>query len=459
MYLLNSQSLGDTTSGIVSPQQEYELGQTYLKYLRSRTPTISDAEAKDYLERLTYRLAEHSDIQDHRLSTMIIDSPVLNAFAAPGGIIGVNTGLFFNASNEARFAAVMAHELAHLSQRHYARNVEEAKRKSLPTAAAIIASVILMATAGSDAGVAALSTTIAGVQSSNLRFSRQFEREADNLGIIILSRAGFDPDAMPEVFEEMNKASRYQSRPPEFLLTHPVTDNRIADSRARAAQMPSRSNKGGLDYQFVRMRLFALDARTPAHFAGQMRKELESGQTTTPDVTRYGLAIASYLSKDYGTAEKELKTLQQQYPDNLYIIMAQARLESAMGKHGQGLKRIDRALDIYLNNFPLLYTKAEIQNNLKDFAGARDTLTALSRRRPDDPDIWYYLAEAQGQAGDILGLHQSRAEFFFLSGNLDDAIKHLQYARALAAKNYALTAKIDKKLKDIEAYRQKLNNS
>ncbi|MET4693792.1 putative Zn-dependent protease [Endozoicomonas sp. NE40] len=452
-------SLGDTTSGIVSPQQEYELGQTYLKYLRSRTPTISDAETKDYLERLTYRLAEHSGIHDHRLSTMIIDSSALNAFAAPGGIIGVNTGLFFNANNEAQFAAVMAHELAHLSQRHYARNVEEAQRKSIPTAAAIIASVVLMATAGSDAGVAALSSTIAGIQSSSLRFSRQFEREADNLGIITLSRAGFDPNAMPEIFEEMNRSSRYQSRPPEFLLTHPVTDNRIADSRARAAQMPSGGTKGSVDYQLVRMRLFALSAENPAAFAKQLQNELQDGYTSAPDVTRYGLALASYLSKDYATAEKALNTLLEKHPNNLYMIMAKARLESAQGKHKEALARIDRALKVYLDNYPLMFTKAELQTESKDFTGARDTLQALSRSRPDDPDIWYYLAEAQGQAGDILGLHQSRAEFFFLSGNLDDAIKHLQYAKKLAGNNYALTARIEKKLSDVYAYRNKLKNN
>lgn len=451
-------SLGDSTSGIISPQQEYELGQTYLKYLRSRTSTVSDAETKDYLERLIYRLAEHSDLRDHRLSTMIIDSPNLNAFAAPGGIIGVNTGLFFNASNEAQFAAVMAHELAHLSQRHYARNVEEAKRKSIPTAAAIIASVVLMATAGSDAGVAALSSTIAGVQSSNLRFSRHFEREADNLGIIILSKAGFDPNAMPEIFEEMNRSSRFQSRPPEFLLTHPVTDSRIADSRARAVQMPAKGTKGSVDYQLVRIRLFALSAENPAAFAKQLQNELSDGYTSAPDVTRYGLALASYLSKDYATAEKALNTLLEKHPNNLYIIMAKARLESAQGKHKEALARIDRALKVYLDNYPLMFTKAELQTESKDFAGARDTLQSLSRSRPDDPDIWYYLAEAQGQADDILGLHQSRAEFFFLSGNLDDAIKHLQYAKKLAGNNYALTARIEKKLNDVYAYRNKLKN-
>ncbi|WP_062270356.1 M48 family metalloprotease [Endozoicomonas arenosclerae] len=452
-------SLGDTTSGIVSPQQEYELGQTYLKYLRSRTPTVSDPEVKEYLERLIYRLAEYSEIKDHRLNTLVIDSANLNAFAAPGGIIGVNSGLFFNADTEAQFAAVLAHELAHLSQRHYARNVEDAKNKSLPTAAAILASVILMATAGGDAGAAALSTTVAGIQSSRLRFSRQFEREADNIGIQTLAKAGFDPQAMPEIFENMNKSSRYQSRPPEFLLTHPVTDNRISDSRARAAQLPSNGSQGSLDYQLTRMRLFVLSAEDPAKYARQLKKELESGHTSSEDITRYGLALASLEARDYKTSESELSTLLKKHPRNLHLIMAQARLESATGKTDEALKRLDAALSIHLNNYPLIATKADILIQDKRFKEARDLLLNLSRSRPDDPDIWYELAEVQGQADDILGLHQARAEYFFLTGNLDDAIRHLQFARKMVGDNYALRAKIDKKLNDIFKYRQKLENS
>ena len=345
-------SLGDSTSGIVSPQQEYELGRTYLKYLRSRTATVSDAEIKEYLERLIYRLAEHSQLSDHRIETMLIDSPVLNAFAAPGGIIGVNSGLFFNAETEAQFAAVLAHELAHLSQRHYARNVEDTKNKSIPTAAAIIASVILMATAGGDAGAAALTSTVAGIQSSRLRFSRQFEREADNLGIQTLAAAGFEPAAMPEVFEQMNRASRYHSRPPEFLLTHPVTDNRIADSRARASQMPTKGSKGSLIYQLIRTRLSVLSAENPATLIKQFTRDLDSGHTSAPDVTRYGLALASYRARDYKTAGQELSALLKKYPKNLYLAMAMARLEGVTGRMPQAIKRIDEALTIHLDNYP-----------------------------------------------------------------------------------------------------------
>ena len=452
-------SLGDTTSGIISQQQEHELGRTWLKILRSQTPMVSDPQLKDYLERLVYRLAGASELQDHRLAPLVIDSPLLNAFAAPGGIVGVNTGLFLHAETEAQFAAVLAHELAHLSQRHYARNVEDARNKAIPTAAAILGSIILMATAGGDAGAAALTSTVAGIQSARLRFSRQFEREADNLGIQTLSRAGFDPQAMADVFEQMNKASRYGSRPPEFLLTHPVTENRISDSRARADQLSTqklKTSKGSFNYQLMRMRAVILNNTNPFELTKQLKKELASGLTSSVDITRYGLIMAYLKTREYTKAQEEMALLKKALPDNLYISMLQAKVKGDAGNPDKALKQVNKALEVNPGNFPLLATRADLMIQKKDYPQAKEELTQLSRTRPEDPDIWYELAEVQGLANDILGLHQSRAEFYFLTGNIDDAIKHLQYALKLAEGNFALKTKLDKKLADMYNYRQKL---
>ncbi|USE38733.1 M48 family metalloprotease [Endozoicomonas sp. SCSIO W0465] len=463
---LNLPSLGDTTSAVISQQEEYELGRSWLKALRNQTPMVPDPQLKDYLENLIFRLAASSQLQDHRLVPLVIDSPVLNAFAAPGGIVGVNTGLFLNAETEAQFAAVLAHELAHLSQRHYARNVEEARNQSIPNAAAILGSILIMATAGGDAGAAALTSTVAGMQSARLRFSRQFEREADNIGITTLAKAGFDPQAMPEIFEQMNKASRYGSRPPEFLLTHPVTENRIADSRARADQMSAQkltTGKGSLNYQFMRMRAAVLSSNNHHEMVRQLNKRLESGLTATSKTshapTRYGLVLASIETRDFTVAEHQMKRLLQQYPDNPHLIMTQSLLEAASGKASQGLTRIDKALSTNPESYPLLATRAEILLQQQDYVGARHELQKLSRLRPDDPDIWFELAEVQGLAEDIVGLHQSRAEYFFLNGNLDDAIKHLQYAVKMSGDNFSLKSKLQQKLTDMQNYRQKLRNS
>ena len=460
---LNLPALGDTSSAIISHQEEYHLGRSWLKVLRNQTPMVSDPELKEYLENLIYRLSAASQLSDHRLVPLIIESPVLNAFAAPGGIIGVNTGLFLYAETEAQFAAVLAHELAHLSQRHYARNVEEARNQSIPTAAALLGSILIMATAGGDAGAAALTSTVAGLQSARLRFSRQFEREADNLGITTLTRAGFDPHSMPAIFEQMNKASRYGSRPPEFLLTHPVTENRISDSRARADQIASgithRGNVDSLNYQLMRMRA-AFDTSDNAHeMARQLSKEIKTAGNNASTANRYGLALASLKIRDFATAKNQTDWLLQQHPNNRNVALLNIALEAATGKTTEALKRIDQLLSIHPDSYPLQAAKADVLMKQQSYQEARQVLIALSRQRPEDPDIWFDLAEVQGLAEDIIGLHQSRAEYFFLNGNMDDATKHLEYAMKMAGDNYALKSKIRQKLSDIQNYRKRQRNS
>jgi beta-barrel assembly-enhancing protease len=231
-------SLGDRISGIFSLEEEYRLGRDFLRSVRRSAPTISDPLLNDYVVNFTHNLAVHSDLQDHRLAFVLIDSPVLNAFAAPGGIIGVNGGLFLNAHTEGEFASVMAHELAHVSQRHFARSVEDAQRRRIPELATLLASVVLMGT-GSSAGPAAVMAAQGRAIENQLRFSRQNEAEADRIGLLTMVNAGYDPNDMAKLFERLMDISRFTtSRPPEFLLSHPVTESRVSDARNRANRLP-----------------------------------------------------------------------------------------------------------------------------------------------------------------------------------------------------------------------------
>ena len=224
-------SLGDRISGYVSMEEEHKLGREFLRSLRRTTPTISDPLLNNYLENISYRLASKSELRDHRLAFIIVDSQVLNAFAVPGGVIGVNTGLFLNAETEGEFASVISHELAHVSQRHFARSIEQAETTRIPQMAALLASVVVMATSDAEHGQAALMATQGRALENQLRFSRSNEAEADRVGIKTLFDAGYDPYTMPALFQRLASANRYGTRPPEFLLSHPVTESRIADSR------------------------------------------------------------------------------------------------------------------------------------------------------------------------------------------------------------------------------------
>lgn len=456
---LNLPSLGDHVSGVVSQQQEYELGQAWLKNLRAQVHTLADPELKDYLEKLIFFLASSSDLTDLRLTPLIIKDRTLNAFAAPGGIVGVNVGLFLNAASEAQFAAVLAHELAHLSQRHFARNMEEAKNQRIPTVAAILASILLAATAGGEAGSAALSTTIAGIQSNQLRFSRDFEREADNLGIVTLSRSGLDPNAMPAIFEKMAHATRYSSRPPEFLLTHPVTESRIASSRARAAQMPPmrQDSTDDVSYQFMRVRALILSSTNLHGLHTQLKKQVGKDKTVVSAAGRYGMAVIDLKLNRTADAAQQLALLQTLFPDNLHLLLLQAQLEAKRGQWQQAVQLIDQQLKLYPDHYALLSLRAAIYTGQKQFTKAISDLTKISRLRPHDPDVWFILAETQGQAGNIARLHQARAEYFFWMGDIEQAIKHLEYAQPLVSKQNATQAKIKQKTIDFRKYQEKLS--
>ena len=200
-----------------------------------------------------YRLAETSQLQDRRLEFVLLDSPQLNAFAAPGGIIGVNGGLFIHAQTEAEYASVMAHELAHLHATLRSRPRSPAAHAAADDGRHA-AGVVAAAAGAGDAGIAAIVSTQAAAIQAQRRFSRQNEQEADRIGIVNLERAGYDPRAMPSMFGRLMRQYRYDQKPPEFLLTHPVSESRIADTTNRAEQYAQGGTQDSLRYQLMRAR-------------------------------------------------------------------------------------------------------------------------------------------------------------------------------------------------------------
>src|SRR5690606_5895060 len=187
--------LGDASSSLFSMQTEYELGRAWLKMFRSQVRTVSDPLMQDYMEHLIYRLASVSQVKDRRLEVVVVDNSTINAFAVPGGVIGVHNGALLYADTEAELASILGHELAHLSQRHFARGVEQQQRNALPMMAAMLGSLVLAATTKGDIGMAGIAATQAAAQQARLSFSRENEQEADRIGMETLAKAEYDPGA------------------------------------------------------------------------------------------------------------------------------------------------------------------------------------------------------------------------------------------------------------------------
>ncbi|HSC84631.1 MAG TPA: M48 family metalloprotease [Pseudomonas sp.] len=448
-------SLGDSSSSIVSPEQEHQLGRAWLSVLRGQVDQLNDPQLKDFVETSVYRLAETSQVEDRRLEFVLLNSPQLNAFAAPGGIIGVNGGLFLYAQTEAEYASVLAHELAHLSQRHFARGIEAQQRMQVPVMAAMLAGIVAAAAGAGDAGMAAIMSTQAAAIQEQRRFSRQNEQEADRIGLLNLEKAGYDPRAMPSMFERLMRQYRYDSKPPEFLLTHPVTESRIADTRNRAEQFPGSGVEDSLRYQLLRARVQLMFEETPGISAKRFRAMLDNNPKL--DAARYGLTLAQIKNGQLNEARSALQELLNKAPDNISYNLAMVDLDITANRASDASQRVERLLGLYPGNYPLEQARIDLLFKQGQKKEAELALDDLLKRRPHDPDIWYQVAEARGMAGNIIGLHQARAEYFALVGDYDQALEQLDLAKHRASSNFPLASRIDARQQELAAEKRELD--
>ena len=448
--------LGDSASGIISKQQEYELGRGWLKMFRSRVREHDDPVMQLYLEELLYNLSTYSDVEDPRLELVIINNASMNAFAVPGGVVGFHTGVFAFAENEDQMVSVLAHELAHLSQRHFARGVEAQRNSSIINMAGLLTGLVIAATAGGDAGMAAITTAQALAMDGKLRYSRSNEQEADRLGMQTMERAERDPAAAAGMFETLLKATRYNgSRVPEFLLTHPVTEKRIADARGRAMSNSIRHYRINPEFYLMQARALVAMAPNPASAIAGFEAKLRAN-TQQRDAANYGLALGYLKTGKHAEARKILAALIVKKPFELAFQHSDIELDIAVEDYKSALLKLDRLLLQNPDNYPLTRLKSEALWQAHRYEESGQVLTGLSRKRSQDPMIWYRLAEVRGLAGNISGVHQARAEYFILVGGFDMAREQLTLAAKLVVADFTRSAIIRQRLRDVVAMEDRL---
>ena len=440
--------LGDASSSLISPEMERQIGRQFLKQLHAALPTLDDPILKYWVTWHISDLAQHSQVRDNLMQVVLIDNPDINAFAAPGGVVGINLGLLLAAEDVHEYSSVIAHELAHLSQRHFARGVEEQRAQSLPTIATLLAAIMIGAIGGGDAGMAAVSAAQAAAQSNQLRYSRTREQEADRIGINTMIRADLDPRGMSRMFERMQQAYRFTSRPPEFLLTHPLSESRIADARQQVQQQAAKPYEDSLDYALMRARARVHYADSPQTAVRQFEKAVRDEPDSVP--ARYGLALALSKAGQHAEALALGDELFTTNPGSILYTAAYGELLIKAKKHDQAETLLAKHLGINPDNPPLamLYADALIQQ--RKYGAAEQVLARQSRLRRDDVDVWYNLAEVSGLAGDIIGVHRARAEYFALHGAYQKAISHLEYARRIVGSDDTqLLARLDQRINDL----------
>ena len=404
---------------------------------------ISDPLIQEYSELLVYRLSEYSQVKDRNFNVLLIDDDSLNAFAAPGGVIGINGGLFLNAQNEGQFASVITHELAHLSQRHFARNILNSQDNNI---ASVLVMVSAVAAAVATNNPTAFMAGPAFLQQQSLRYSRLFEREADRVGFNNLINAEYDPSSMGEMFEQMAKLRRLAGdKIPEFLLTHPISSSRVTDAFNAADQVETPFNtKDSLNYQLIRGRLQIRYEDIPLNSVRKIKGLLKKNPSSNEN--RYALSIAYKISGQHKDALKTIDSLIIENPKNLILNNTKAEILLDEGKSQDALRLVNAFLNISPKNYPLSVLKAKILAYDKKLFAAEELIRDQLLRRNNDPYLWLYLSEVQRDSKNVIGYHQSRAEYYLLLGQYEDALNQLQFALKLTENNFQVSESIMTKI-------------
>ena len=436
--------------------EEYRLGRAWLRQFRAQVPTWDDPISQAYVESLMSRLLPHSGLGNMPTIVTLVDNRALNAFAVPGGVIGLNVGLFTFADEEDAVVSVVAHELGHLSQRHYARGRARAEQTQMPTMAAMLAGMLIAAAGGGDAGIAAAMGSQAAFIQDQLTYSRRFEQEADRLGLQTMAQAGFDPEAMARMFYAMQRQVSLQGgNPPEFLLTHPMTEGRISDAAARAAQLTPASPREVDDpsYHLIRARaLLQVHQRDPQQAATRL------AQDQAPDVARRYLdALIAAHRGQTDAALNQLEAVARELPDLAILPVSAAEVAFKAGRYDDAIERSRRVLRLMPGHMPATRILGEALLQ-RDPDAAYRILRELAERRPEDPQVFTLLAAAAGRSGREAWGHLARAEQMQLTGDIQRAIRQLGVARQVAEQSgdSNAAARIEQRREAFIGYRETL---
>ncbi len=441
---------GSPADSAITRSQEAQLGRSIYAQLRNSGVIMEDPLVTEYIQGIGSRLAGHANDAGQRFVFFVVDDPAINAFALPGGYIGVNSGLLLTSESESELAGVLAHEVAHVTQRHIARAIYDNQRSGLLNAATMLGAILLGAATdiGGEATTGLITAAQAAGAQRQINFTRANEHEADRIGIGTLSSAGFDPNGMSSFFEKLSR--RYGSTAfqiPAILQTHPVTTERIADARDRVRNLPRVEVKDSPSYSLIKARLDALQAATPEEALSIFEIRLNNQEPGPAD--RYGYALSlSRLGRD-DEAGRIFRELVSEFPG---VIPYRIGLAESMVRNGQ----LDRALDVYAGaiglfprNVPLTISFAEALIIAGDPATAHQVLLDLLNNVPPTPAQIRLIARAANAEGDIGNAHFYMAEYYLMTGNGPLAMNQLRMALESPNVNSVDRARIEARLSQI----------
>jgi predicted Zn-dependent protease len=446
--------LGSPATAAVSLDEEYQVGQMWARQMRAQGVVLEDPEVSDYIQEIGHSLSSHAEEGQHRFNYFVVRDPVINAFAMPGGFIAINSGLFMATRNENELAGVMAHETAHVTQRHLVRGMIDQTHAGLASTAAMLAAILLGATAGRGNPGAMEGAILAGQSAAiqhQINYTRTQEFEADRIGIGTMASAGYDPLGMATMFEELNRNSPSPDRVKavEFLIDHPLSAERVAEARNRAEQIGRIYHVDSLSYKLMRERLRSL-AGNPLLAREYYANVLKNGGGLSIE-ERYGKAVADINAKNPAAAIPDLQGLLREFPKvtQFYGALGQAYLANGQIKESQAV--LEQASSLFPRNVPVTIRLADTLMHAGDNRRAQLILDDLFNQVEPTPNQAKLIAKAANAAGNVADSYYYMADFYLMNGDLNMASNQLQLALGLPDLNAIQRARVSAMLEEVRA--------
>ena len=422
--------MGSPADTVLSKSEEQRVGRSIMAQIRAQGGVVEDPILNEYISEIGNRVAAASNDGTHRFEFFVVEDPRINAFALPGGYIGVHTGLIQATRNENELAGVLAHEVAHVTQRHIARALHANQRQSIVNTALMLGALILGAAGGGEAMEAGLAVAQGTAVQSQINFTRAHEYEADRIGISALADAGFDPHGMSSFFEVMSRQSPSDPnmRAPEFLRTHPVTTSRIAEARARAKDYPRVLSSDSTGYGIARARIIVNGYGTAAEAVAYVDSR---DQDTETDAQKYGRAIAYQRAGLHLAANRLFAELNEKDPKVIAYHIGLGETQVRLENYAAGQATFEQAVELFPRNVPLVIKYGEFLLFMQQPERAHEILLDLMNNVPPTPEQVRLIARAASEAGDDAESYYYLSEYELMTGDLVGGIRYLQLALTL----------------------------
>jgi predicted Zn-dependent protease len=449
-YAQSLPDLGDVSQSTLSPAQERKLGEAVIQQLRTAGGWMNDPEVNDYLNELGHRITGASKDIKQDFEFFAVPDPAINAFALPGGYIGVHTGLILLTQTESELAGVLAHEITHVTQHHIARMLTNQKETMLMTLAGLALALLAARGGGSSSGdivQGAVAASQAMAIQSQLNFTRENEYEADRIGFSRLDAAGFDTGGMATFMERMQKAVRFsEGNAPNYLRTHPVTYERIAEAQARAQNHPYRQVVDSLDFHMVRALLRSYVGE-PKDAVAYFDDALAERKYNNHVATQYGLVASLLRAKNLPRAKVELAKLEKMTPEHPMIDAIAAHVLLDGGETNAAIARIESALQRYPGKLQLVYDYPEALMQAGRHADAAAFAERQLARFPNDGQLHLLAARAYAGVDKKMQQHRHQGEYYAWQGNLKAAVDQFELAAKANDGDFYQSSVVDTRLR------------